>query len=169
MNIRLSMVGFTCLASFKLDRYNYGIDAIDAAFVMTPTAPMIAKEKTLDRQSKWQIAAAEKRNQLFEDVSETDPEPKSEDTVRVRIWRALTSSFGEEMTMKQLGAMVGERRTGELRTHLQHVEKQAKTLKNKNAEWRKRRGLSLSDTKRVDKLRIRIRRGKKNEVYIKLD
>jgi len=68
-----------------------------------------------------------------------------------------------------LGAMVGERRTGELRTHLQHVEKQAKTLKNKNAEWRKRRGLSLSDTKRVDKLRIRIRRGKKNEVYIKLD
>ena len=165
MTIRKSMVGFVCLASLKLDSYiDHGGNVV-AAFVMTPMGPLIGKGRIREGRLKWPITVAEKGNQVFEVVSEPEPE----DTVRVRIWRALASSFGEEMTLKQLGAIVGERRTGELRTHLQHVEKQAKTLKNKNAQWRERRGLSISDAKRVDKLRIRIRRGKKNEVYIKLD
>jgi hypothetical protein len=63
---------------------------------------------------------------------------------------------------------VGERRQEGLKAHLQHVEKQAKTLKNKNAEWRKRRGLPTANVKRINKLRIKTRLGNKNEVYIRL-
>ncbi len=102
------------------------------------------------------------------------------DTIRVRIWRALSS--GEEMTLQQLGKAVGERnmKMGDLKHHLSHVEKQAKTLKNKSLQWRKRRGLFDSDTdttamnttrfnnRKVDKLRLIQRRGKKNIVYVKL-
>ena len=110
------------------------------------------------------ILAADKRNQVLNMMSESDPE----DTVRVRIWRVLAASPGEELTLKQLGTKVGERRTGELRNHLQHVKKQSETLQTKKSEWKERRGLPTSDTKRTDKLRVRIRRGQKNEVYIQL-
>ena len=88
------------------------------------------------------------------------------DTIRVRIWRTLSS--GEEMTLKQLGIAVGERRLGDLKSHLVHVEKQAKTLKNKNTEWKERRGLSQIDTKKLNKMRIKMRKGGKNDVFIRL-
>lgn len=108
-----------------------------------------------------------RRRLLFSLADENEITPPSEDeqdTTRVRIWRALASR--KELTLKQLGAAVGERRQGDLKAHLQHVEKQAKTLKNKNAEWRERRGLSATDTKKVNKLRIKTRRGKDNEVLV---
>ncbi len=96
-------------------------------------------------------------------------QPEPEDTVRVRIWRALTASPGTELSLKELGVQVGERRTGELKDHLKHVTKQSETLRNKSHEWKERRGLPATmDTKRTDKLRIRIRKGKKNEIYVKL-
>lgn len=95
-------------------------------------------------------------------------EPEPDDTVRVRIWKALAASPGKEMTLKELGAQVGERRTGELKDHLKHVTKQSETLRNKSSEWKERRGLPTVDTKRTDKLRIRIRKGKKNEIYVQL-
>lgn len=66
----------------------------------------------------------------IEDGAETD-------TVRVRIWKALAS--GDEWSIRDLGAAVGERRQGELRAHLKHVEKQAQTLRNKSMAWRERR------------------------------
>lgn len=87
-----------------------------------------------------------------------------DDTVRVRIWRALAS--GEELSLSELSKAVGERRLGELRSHLTHVEKQAKTLKKKSEEWRKRRGLPPKDNKK-SKMRLKMRKGKK-EVYVRL-
>ncbi len=135
------------------------------AFVMVPSAPLDVKEKRLDRQLKSPTTdPANKRNLALRMISDSDPD----DTVRVRIWRALAASFGEELTLKQLGAEVGERRVGELRNHLKHVQKQSETLRNKNSEWKERRWLPTLDTKRTDKLRVTIRRGKKNEIYIKL-
>ena len=94
------------------------------------------------------------------------PSEGEDDTTRVRIWRVLAS--GEEHSLKQLGAAVGERGLGDLKVHLQHVEKQAKTLKNKNEKWRERRGLPTTNVKAVNKLRIKLRRGNKNEVFIRL-
>ena len=93
---------------------------------------------------------------------EATKEDTTQDTVRVRIWRILAD--GQERSLVELGVMVGERRLGELKAHLQHVEKQAKTLQNKKASWRERRGI---DTK-TKKLRLLKRRGDKNVVYIRL-
>ena len=115
-------------------------------------------------------------NQHGEDSSHEE----EEDTIRVKIWRALAS--GEEMRLSELGNTVGERRRGELRSHLVHVERQAKTLRNKSDEWRIRRGLVRSgDIKSGDKvnedlsplafkkkIRLRMRKGKGNEVFIRL-
>ena len=83
------------------------------------------------------------------------PPEGEDDTTRVRIWRVLAS--GEEHSLKQLGAAVGERGLGDLKVHLQHVEKQAKTLKNKNEKWRERRGLPTTNVKAVNKLRIKLK------------
>lgn len=104
-----------------------------------------------------------------------EEEEEAEDTIRVRIWRALAS--GDELSLSQLGQAVGERRLGELRSHLGHVEKQAKTLRNKSDNWKVRRGL-LPDTQSNDtdpspfaskaKVRLRTRNGKKNEILVKL-
>ena len=104
-----------------------------------------------------------------------DEEEGAEDTIRVRIWRALAG--GDELSLSQLGQAVGERRLGELRSHLGHVERQAKTLRNKSDEWKVRRGLLL-DTLPSDedaspfaskaKVRLRTRKGKKNEILVKL-
>jgi hypothetical protein len=143
------------------------------AFVATSTfgTPLIEN----GFRFQWPIFAttdADECNGIFESAEESivEHEEDDTDTVRVRIWRALASSSGEEITLKQLGGMVGERRLGELKSHLQHVTKQAKTLKNKSIKWRDRRGLSTYyDTKRIDKLRIRIRRGKNNDVHVRLN
>jgi hypothetical protein len=120
-------------------------------------------------------------------------EDEAEDTIRVRIWRALAS--GDELSLSQLGRAVGERRLSELRSHLQHVERQAKTLRNKSDEWKVRRGLiPSSDIKRgrksedtelpnadtqssgngaspfasKAKVQLKTRKGKKNEVFVRL-
>ncbi len=98
-----------------------------------------------------------------------DATTTSTDTIRVRIWKALAS--GEELSLKELGSIVGERKLGDLKDHLSHVEKQAKTLKNKSNEWRERRGLITvygRNNRKVEKLRLIIRRGKKNIVYVRL-
>lgn len=99
----------------------------------------------------------------------------AEDTIRIRIWRALAS--GDELSLSQLGQAVGERRFGELRSHLGHVERQAKTLRNKSDDWKVRRGL-LPDSQSNDndpspfaskaKVRLKTRKGKKNEILVKL-
>jgi len=86
-----------------------------------------------------------------------------EDAVRVQIWRALAS--GEELSLTELSRAVGERRRGELLSHLIHVEKQAKTLANKSEGWRLRRGVS-PDVKR--KVQLKRRRGAKNEVFVRI-
>lgn len=145
-----------------------GLDG-GVAFVVTRARPLVLvpKDSILRKPLNSPIHNIGNRCCALRLEPQLQPEP--DDTVRVRIWRALASSFGKEMTLKQLGAIVEERRTGELRAHLQHVEKQAKTLKNKNAEWRERRGLSAVGTKGVDKIRVRTRQGKKKEVYIKLE
>jgi hypothetical protein len=146
------------------------------AFVATSTfgTPLIEN----GFRFQWPIFAttdADECNGIFDSAEEAivdydEEEDHDTDTVRVRIWRALASSSGEEITLKQLGGMVGERRLGELKSHLQHVTKQAKNLRNKNIKWRDRRGLSTYyDTKRIDKLRIRIRRGKNNDVHVRLN
>jgi hypothetical protein len=88
-----------------------------------------------------------------------------EDTIRVRIWKALAS--GEELTLKQLGAAVGEH--NDLKSHLTHVGKQAKTLKNKSIKWRQRRGLPTDNVQKINKLCLKMRRGNKKELYVKLE
>lgn len=143
------------------------------AFVATSTFGTSLIDQENGFRFQWPIFATtdpDECNGVFESAAESIVEEEDTDTVRVRIWRALASSSGEEITLKQLGGMVGERRLGELKSHLQHVTKQAKTLKNKNIKWRDRRGLSTYyDTKRIDKLRIRIRRGKNNDVHVRLN
>lgn len=110
------------------------------------------------------------RNDLRPRLTEGPKEGKSDmETIRVRIWRALAD--GEELSLTQLSKIVGERRLGELRSHLTHVERQAKTLGNKSNEWRLRRGLvPIEDDFSVQRkrLRIKMRKGKKNELFIRL-
>ena len=84
------------------------------------------------------------------------------------------------MSLSELGNTVGERRMGELRSHLVHVERQAKTLRNKSDEWRIRRGIVRpGDIKSGDKsllgpfafkkkIRLKMRKGKGNDVFIRL-
>ena len=100
------------------------------------------------------------------DASEGDEDLNTEelDTIRVRIWKALSSSNGKELSMRQLGSIVGERRIGDLKSHLVHVEKQAKTLNNKSKEWKHRRGLN----EKRKKAKIIKRREKGGMVHIKL-
>lgn len=85
------------------------------------------------------------------------------DTVRVRIWRIL--SMKKEMSLRQLGCAVGERNIGDLKSHLLHVEKQAKTIGNKSDEWKIRRGISP----KVRKAKLMSRKGEKGLTYIKMD
>ena len=113
----------------------------------------------------------------------TEEQYEEKDTIRVRIWRALAS--GNELSLSQLCKEVGERNRSNIKSHLVHVEKQAKTIRNKSDEWRIRRGL-LPIEKKSDnmqcgddsndsgavfgakKLRLKRRRGAKNEEYIRL-
>ncbi len=93
------------------------------------------------------------------------------DTIRVRIWRQLAD--GKELSLSQLSNAVGERRLGELRSHLTHVEKQAKTIRNKSDEWRIRRGLSpvVGNNGKADaprKMKLKFRKGKKNETFVRI-
>ena len=96
-----------------------------------------------------------------------DNDSAPSDTIRVRIWQALAP--GDELSLSQLSKAVGERHLGELRPHLTHVERQVKTLGNKSNEWRIRRGLPpVGDGGQQKKLRIKFRKGKRNEVYVRL-
>jgi hypothetical protein len=90
------------------------------------------------------------------------------DTIRVRIWRALAN--GEEVSLQQLSKIVGERKLGELRSHITHVERQAKTIGNKSDEWRVRRGLVpvQNSAKNQKKVQIKMRKGKNNQLLIRL-
>lgn len=99
-----------------------------------------------------------------------------EDTVRVRIWRALAP--GGEMSLPELTEAVNAGSGGgdrvrithsDLRYHLSHVERQAKTLGNKSGEWRERRGLSRQGGLGNGRLRLRKRRGgPRGETFVKL-
>ena len=98
---------------------------------------------------------------------ENDEGVGAEDTIRVRIWRALAD--GKEFSLSKLSNAVGERRRGELRSHLAHVERQAKTLRNKSDEWRLRRGLPPASKGATSKrVRLKIRKGAKNEMFVRL-
>jgi hypothetical protein len=89
---------------------------------------------------------------------------KPVETIRVRIWRALAS--GEELSLIELAKAVGEsRRLSDLKSHLVHVEKQAKTLKNKSSEWRERRGISQDVRKNMRLKKTRV----KKEIHFRLE
>ena len=115
------------------------------------------------------------RTSSHHQAKSNEEEEGAEDTIRIKIWRALAS--GDELSLSQLGQAVGERRLGELRSHLGHVEKQAKTLRDKSDDWKVRRGL-LPDAQSNDndpspfasksKVRLKTRKGKKNEILVKL-
>ena len=102
-----------------------------------------------------------------------DDDETERDTIRVRIWRALAS--GDELSMTELSRRVGVRRgVGDLKSHLKHVERQARTVRNKKDEWRARRGLAPRDDDSGDlgrgpkKLQLKTRRGGKNETFVRL-
>ena len=108
------------------------------------------------------------------DAPDIDHAETEKDTIRVRIWRVL--AFGDEVSMTQLCKRVGERR-GDVRSHLKHVERQAKTIRNKSNEWRMRRGLLHADEVEsggnstvgsAKKVRLKMRKGAKNEIFIRL-
>eukprot|EP00554_Chaetoceros_debilis_P010464 CAMPEP_0194110352 /NCGR_PEP_ID=MMETSP0150-20130528/9635_1 /TAXON_ID=122233 /ORGANISM="Chaetoceros debilis, Strain MM31A-1" /LENGTH=189 /DNA_ID=CAMNT_0038799519 /DNA_START=253 /DNA_END=822 /DNA_ORIENTATION=+ len=95
------------------------------------------------------------------------------DTIRVRIWRALASANGEELSLKQLGSIVGQRNLSDLRSHLTHVERQAKTYRNKSFEWKERRGLSSinsdgNSTNEIKKIKLRKRSGDRGMIFFRL-
>ena len=102
-----------------------------------------------------------------EDVAPSEEEGEL-DTVRVRIWRQLAD--GKELSLTQLSNAVGERKLGNLRSHLTHVEKQAKTIRNKSDEWRMRRGLSPvgSEAGAPRQMKLKFRKGKKNEMFVRI-
>ena len=94
------------------------------------------------------------------------------DTIRVRIWRSLAS--GREMSLMSLASEVGgvggtgtALRRADLRHHLTHVERQARTLGNKSDAWRERRGLPPRAGGKKMSIRTR-RRGPRNEVFVRL-
>lgn len=90
-----------------------------------------------------------------------------EDTIRVRLWRALVAANGTELSLRQLGAATGQHK--DLKSHLVHVEKQSKTLQTKSVAWLERRGLSdhYLESKKLGKLRVTSRRDRK-ETFVKL-
>ena len=90
-----------------------------------------------------------------------DEEP--DDTVRVRLWKALVD--GTERSLTELSVTLNETRS-DIRFHLTHVEKQAKTLSSKSSEWRLRRNVLHSSMKL--KLTKRIGKGKRHEVFYKI-
>ena len=141
-----------------------------ASFFVSPHAHQASPCRQRATGTNTRVAGG---NQHAEDSSHEE----EEDTIRVKIWRALAS--GEEMRLSELGNTVGERRMGELRSHLVHVERQAKTLRNKSDEWRIRRGIVRpGDIKSGDKsllgpfafkkkIRLKMRKGKGNDVFIR--
>ncbi|GFH53228.1 hypothetical protein CTEN210_09704 [Chaetoceros tenuissimus] len=104
-----------------------------------------AKKGSKQRSMKQSQTAEEQQSQPAtnnESQSDKSNHPKEpQDTIRVRIWKALSNAQSKEMSLQQLGAIVGERKIGDLKSHLVHVEKQAKTFGNKSKDWKKRRGL----------------------------
>eukprot|EP00547_Thalassionema_nitzschioides_P002749 CAMPEP_0194215346 /NCGR_PEP_ID=MMETSP0156-20130528/17105_1 /TAXON_ID=33649 /ORGANISM="Thalassionema nitzschioides, Strain L26-B" /LENGTH=153 /DNA_ID=CAMNT_0038943843 /DNA_START=148 /DNA_END=609 /DNA_ORIENTATION=- len=97
---------------------------------------------------------------------------EEKDTVRVRIWRSLVARNGQELSLQQLGTLAGERNLGDLRSHLSHVERQAKTFGNKSDEWKKRRGLVVKGndgvTNVIQKVKLRRRKGDRGITLIRL-
>ena len=95
------------------------------------------------------------------------------DTVRVRIWNtlmaaAITNGGGESiMTVKELSKLLNEK-PPDVKFHLLHVQKQAKTLANKSGEWRERRGIPT--TVKMVKIQKKLLAGtngkKRKEVHI---
>jgi hypothetical protein len=127
------------------------------------TLPVRVCGSSIYHRLKTSLALAGNNDPISEaDEDDTDTE---RDTVRVRIWKALAP--GDELSLKQLGAAVGERK--DLKSHLKHVAKQSETIKSKSTDWRRRRGLPLDDSPKVNKLRLKTRRGKKNELYVRLE
>eukprot|EP00980_Cylindrotheca_fusiformis_P019259 scaffold6572_cov106-Cylindrotheca_fusiformis.AAC.11 len=115
-----------------------------------------------------------KQNPYFElDPCDSNNEDSETDTKRIRIWKALVVANGKEMSLKQLGMMISERSMGDLRSHLTHVERQARTFGNKSDEWKKRRGLVKKNPDGTDvpiqKLRLRRRRGERGTTLVKLE
>ena len=114
----------------------------------------------------------------------TQPDEEEKDTIRVRIWKALVSSNNKEISLTQLCKLIGVRNKGDVRSHLIHVERQAKTIQNKSNEWLVRRGLLPVDIDTDDsqdgggsikvgsggakKLKIKRRKGAKNEEFTRL-
>jgi len=110
-----------------------------------------------------------------DDDDDDENDDIQEDTIRVRIWQAL--STGEEKSITALAKAVGQsRQISELKSHLIHVEKQAKTISNKSMGWKERRGLISSggcfNVNQINKLRLEKRwkkgGGKKVELHVRL-
>ena len=72
--------------------------------------------------------------------SSQDASPSVQITSRIRLWRALAS--GDAHTIGTLAQAAGIS-SGEARHHLEHVMKQARTLKNKSTEWRAMRAIPM--------------------------
>ena len=133
------------------------------------------KRKRNRRDNDENVETEQSKTGPYKSNNTSTEEENQQDTIRVRIWKALTlrltseSGSDTEITLKELGAIVGQRQLGDLKDHLSHVEKQAKTLKNKSNEWKERRGFPADwDKRKINKLRLIIRKGKKNVVYVKL-
>jgi len=125
----------------------------------------------------------DQEDDILNNNNNNNSQPNEEkDTIRVRIWKALVSSNGTEISLTQLCKLINVRNKGDVRSHLIHVERQAKTIQNKSNEWRVRRGLIPIDNTDTDsqdgsakgrvggakKLKIKRRRGAKNEEFIRL-
>jgi hypothetical protein len=110
---------------------------------------------------------------------EQDQQQEPQDTIliRVRIWQALAN--GQEYSLSQLSLQLsGGITKSELRHHLSHVKKQAKTFGNKSREWRTRRGVESDgndDNQPSSSLKKQIRLeerqgqvGKRREIFVRL-
>lgn len=124
---------------------------------------LMNKSQTAEEQQIQPVT----NNEIRSEKSNNPTEPQ--DTIRVRIWKALSQAQSKEMSLQQLGAIVGERKIGDLKSHLVHVEKQAKTFGNKSKDWKERRGVLefFENTGSKGKqIKICYRKGEKGLTYI---
>jgi DNA-binding MarR family transcriptional regulator len=114
-----------------------------------------------------------------DDDDDDDDDDDELDTIRVRIWRVLMERCSSDaydggkrmISLKDLSKALNEK-ISDVKHHLQHVEKQSKTLANKSTEWKERRG--IPNEKRNVKLKKRfmtpsVGSKKRKEIHIKLE
>jgi hypothetical protein len=106
----------------------------------------------------------------YDDNEKEHQHQQQQDTIRGRIWQILAN--GQEVSLSQLSLLLGGGiPKSEIRHHLSHVKKQAKTFGNKSTAWRIRRGVGSESAADTTRVRLEERpgyHGKRRETFVRL-